>query len=163
MLHPECDRAHQWISLDLDGELSAFEGTLLQAHLAECEDCVAFRSDVVVLTAELREAQLQPLERRVDIAARRRRRFTARLAPAVAALAIAAVGLGSVLASLNLGQGFNPAGDERSRAGESRLFAVNQLRISQLQSASQLRRERIGPLSERRLGGPVVPGTPIRP
>jgi predicted anti-sigma-YlaC factor YlaD len=164
MPHPACDRAHQWISLQLDDELSAFEGTLLRAHLAECGDCVAFQTDVTALTAQLREAHYQPIERKIGVV-RRRRRVPARLAPAVAALAIGAVGLGSLLATLTLGQDFNPA---RRSAAESAAalhtgpLAVNRSKIFTLQTRTDLVRSRIGPMSERRIGGPVVPGSPVR-
>jgi len=69
---PRCRRAHEWISLRADGELSAFEEALLDAHLAECEACRAFSLGVLATTRELRLAPLAPLERPVALPPRRR-------------------------------------------------------------------------------------------
>lgn len=94
----ECDRARQWASTQLDGELSSFERVLLHAHLDACPACKAFSSEIGGLTGALREAPLEQLASPIQIA-RPRRRLSLRLAPAVAAMAVAAVGLGSLLAS----------------------------------------------------------------
>src|SRR4051794_31790008 len=94
----ECDRARQWASTELDGELSSFERVLLHAHLDACPACSAFRNEICGLTWTLREAPLEQLSGQISIA-RPRRRLTLRLAPAVAAMAVAVVGLGSLLAS----------------------------------------------------------------
>jgi len=95
--------------MDVDGELSAFEGVLLNAHLDKCGDCRAFRSTVGDFTSALRTAPPEPFTaappRRV------RRRVGRPLTSAVAALAFVAVGLGSVVASSHLGSGL-----ERSSA-----------------------------------------------
>ena len=56
------------------------------------------RSEIGGLTGTLREAPLEQLASPIEIA-RLRRRLSLRLAPAVAAIAVAAVGLGSLLAS----------------------------------------------------------------
>ena len=42
-----CDRARRWISLEIDGELSAFERAVLDAHVLRCDDCHTFRRGVV--------------------------------------------------------------------------------------------------------------------
>ena len=94
----ECDRARQWASTELDGELSSFERVLLHAHLDACPACNAFSSEIGGLTRTLREAPLEQLASPIEIA-RPRRRLSLRLAPAAAAMAVAAVGLGSLLAS----------------------------------------------------------------
>jgi anti-sigma factor RsiW len=93
----ECDRAHQWVSSAVDGELSEFERVLLDAHLSGCSACRAFEADVVRATDELRAAPLEPFAGAIEFRRVRRARF--RLAPAAAALAVAAVGLGSLLTS----------------------------------------------------------------
>ena len=49
-----CDRAREWASLALDGELSGFEQALLDAHLGRCADCRAFVTDVGDVTGLLR-------------------------------------------------------------------------------------------------------------
>jgi hypothetical protein len=83
---------------ELDGRLSEFEQALLSGHLRSCAECSAFRASAVGFTEELRAAPLERLERPVSVSYSRRR-TSLRLAPAVAALAVAAVGLGSILAS----------------------------------------------------------------
>lgn len=101
-----CDRARQWASLDVDRELSTFERVLLANHLAGCPSCQEFRASVGGLTSALRTAPHERFE--VVVTGRARRRVSLRLAPAVAAMAVAAVGLGSILAS----------GDVRNRSVE---------------------------------------------
>jgi predicted anti-sigma-YlaC factor YlaD len=94
----DCDRARQWASTELDGELSTFEHALLRAHLAGCASCNDFAAAIRGLSGTLRSAPLVPFEAKLDHG-RNRRRFRMRLAPAAAAMAVAAVGLGSILAS----------------------------------------------------------------
>lgn len=92
------------MSSELDSRLSEFEYVLLQAHLRDCRACSAFRVSVQRLTEELRSAPLEQLDRHVEIAVARRR-IRLRIAPAVAALAVTAVGLGSILASAHIRAG----------------------------------------------------------
>jgi anti-sigma factor RsiW len=94
-----CERAHSWVSLELDGELSPFERSLLGAHLEQCSGCRTFRADVNALTNELRAAPLEYPERPVLVPERRRSPFRA-LQVSAAALAVVAVGLGSLIGSL---------------------------------------------------------------
>ena len=94
----QCERARQWVSAELDGRLSEFEQALLEGHVKTCPDCTSFRVGVRHFTQELRSAPLERLEQPIAIS-RVRRRFSFRVAPAVAALAVTAVGLGSILAS----------------------------------------------------------------
>lgn len=94
----ECDRARQWASADVDGELSDFERVLLHAHLSGCHACTEFHRDIVGVTRAVRAAPPAQLTRPIEIT-RVRRRHRLRLAPAAAAMAAAAVGLGSLLAS----------------------------------------------------------------
>jgi predicted anti-sigma-YlaC factor YlaD len=96
-MHGHCDRARHWASAEVDGELSTFERVLLANHLAGCPSCREFSASVGDLTRTLREAPLEGFE--VIVIGRVRRRAYLRLAPAVAAMAVAAVGLGSILAS----------------------------------------------------------------
>ncbi len=97
MLQGNCDRARHWASADVDGELSTFERVLLENHTTRCPECEEFRASVRGLTTVLRTAPRERFE--VALIGRIRRRTGLRLAPAVAAMAVAAVGLGSVLAS----------------------------------------------------------------
>lgn len=100
-VHGDCDRARQWASIELDGELSAFERVLLRAHLADCASCREFHAGVRDFTTALRTAPDEQFEG-VQLG-RPRRRARLRLAPAVAAMAVVAVGLGSIRASSHLG------------------------------------------------------------
>ena len=100
-MHGACDRARQWATADVDGELSRFEHVLLDAHLAECLSCREFYASVAGFTDMLRPAPRETLERPIEIG-RIRRRISVRLAPAVAAMAVTVVGLGSILASSDL-------------------------------------------------------------
>jgi predicted anti-sigma-YlaC factor YlaD len=94
----DCERARQWASIELDGELSTFERVLLRAHLAHCPPCRAFREQTSGLTHALRAAPLEHLEQPIQIG-RMRRRLRLRPAPAAAAMAVAFVGVGSILAT----------------------------------------------------------------
>jgi predicted anti-sigma-YlaC factor YlaD len=100
-MHGACDRARQWATADLDGELSRFERVLLSAHLADCPPCREFTAAIGGFTEMLRTAPPESLERTIEIG-RLRRRIGLRLAPAVAAMAVTVVGLGSILASTDL-------------------------------------------------------------
>ena len=102
-MHAACDRARGWSAAEVDGELSSFESVLLNAHLAECPSCREFHANVVTVTEMLRAAPFETLERTIDIGRlRRRARLSLRIAPAVAAMAVTVVGLGSILASSSL-------------------------------------------------------------
>jgi predicted anti-sigma-YlaC factor YlaD len=107
-VHGHCERAREWVSADVDGELSTFERILLAGHLQRCAACRAFSSDIRGLTTALRAAPREQFH--VTLAGRFRRHARMRLAPAAAAMAIAAVGLGSLLASsqLNRAPGLQP-------------------------------------------------------
>ena len=86
-----CDTARARVSLQLDGELSRFEGTLLQRHLGRCAACASFADDVRASTALLRAARL---ERPPQLWLTRRTaatRLTVRLAAVTAAAAAAAL------------------------------------------------------------------------
>src|SRR5438477_9906580 len=99
-----CERARQWISLHLDGELSEFEVALLDAHLARCPSCGEFSTIAVEATAQLRTAPLERLEQPIRLPSRSRRRVSAlRLGIAsTAALAVTSVGIaGALLSSKN--------------------------------------------------------------
>jgi predicted anti-sigma-YlaC factor YlaD len=94
-----CRRVREQVSLQLDNELSELERRMLDAHLARCAECDAYADDVRTFTRDLREAPLLAPGRTVDIA-RRGRYVAARLQIGVAAaLAFAALGLGTQLAA----------------------------------------------------------------
>jgi len=67
-----CERAAQWISLDLDGELSQLERAALGRHLDGCPRCREIGADVRAFTTLLREAPLVELDRPVELPPARR-------------------------------------------------------------------------------------------
>jgi predicted anti-sigma-YlaC factor YlaD len=96
-----CDRAAQWISLGLDGELSQLEQAALARHLGRCARCQAVSTEVSLFTRMLREAPLIELERAIGYAAPRRAR--ARAARRVAAsLAFAGLAAATVFGGIVL-------------------------------------------------------------
>lgn len=152
----DCDRARQWASTELDGELSTFERVLLRAHLSVCPPCREFGAEICGLTETLREAPLEPFEGVVEIG-RLRRRPRLRLAPAAAAMAVAAVGLGSILASSAIRSGSVAAGQAPPQVVTGRLARLDTMNLrtssalERLDAFQQLR----GP-SRSLSGGPVV-------
>jgi predicted anti-sigma-YlaC factor YlaD len=92
-----CERAREWASLRLDGELSQLESAMLESHLARCAACheVVFQTEA--FTTALRTSPLEALRRPIAIpraAAMRAARVTA-----AAAVMLVAAGLGSVFAT----------------------------------------------------------------
>ena len=55
-----CERARQWASLRVDGELSELEDSLLEKHLEGCSSCSAFAVGLAATTEAVRAV---PLER----------------------------------------------------------------------------------------------------
>ncbi len=94
-----CDRAHQAVSLQLDGELSQLECALLKRHLDRCSECAEFAADASALTRELRAAAPVRLERPIELPLRRRVGYGFRHAGALAtAASVAATALIAVMA-----------------------------------------------------------------
>ena len=54
-----CERARQWASLRLDGELSELEDTLLEKHLEGCSSCSAFAVGLAATTEAVRAVPLK--------------------------------------------------------------------------------------------------------
>jgi predicted anti-sigma-YlaC factor YlaD len=132
-MHGHCERARQWASAGVDGELSTFEHALLADHLERCSSCREFSRDVAGMTGALRAAPREPFEG--VVIGRMRRHVRLRLAPAAAAMAIAAVGLGSVLAATQLNRA--PALRQAESVPPLRAtpdFALNQGRSQELKA-----------------------------
>jgi len=87
-----CERASQWISLRLDGELTELEQAGLDRHLERCEHCHALSRELAGLTALLRTApQEEPLlDFRLPAPRRRPQRIASRVAFVGSFVAIAA-------------------------------------------------------------------------
>jgi predicted anti-sigma-YlaC factor YlaD len=92
-----CDRAREYASLRLDGELSDFESALLDSHIERCPSCRAFAEDLVGVTERLRTARL---ERPLIVLTLPQRRFAAvrrMQVSAAAAAVVSVVGIGALL------------------------------------------------------------------
>ena len=94
-----CERARQWSSLRLDGELSELEGALLEKHLETCGSCVSFAERLTATALSLRTTPPEAPRIRFEIPKRTRGSFPASRRVAVAAIA-AALGLGSLVGSM---------------------------------------------------------------
>jgi anti-sigma factor RsiW len=71
-LTKQCERARECASLRLDGELSEFEQALLVAHLARCEPCRSFASELDAVTEHVRTTPLARLDQPIALPSRRR-------------------------------------------------------------------------------------------
>lgn len=162
MMQGKCDRARQWASLELDGELSSFERALLENHVEGCPSCAEFHAEIGGLTTALRAAPYEPFEG--VVLGRTRRRVHLRLAPAAAAMAVAAVGLGSIVASASFRGGsvahFAASGVDVSPADASAATSPDTMNLSTSVALKTLRAQtaaRIAPRGPRSLrGGPVI-------
>jgi predicted anti-sigma-YlaC factor YlaD len=97
-----CERAQEWASLELDGELSQLERVLLATHLRRCAACAETVAGIRSLTTALRAAPFEPLGEPAFVAAAESRRahpLAVRLALA-ATLAVVAAGLGMFAGTL---------------------------------------------------------------
>ena len=151
-LYGDCERARQWISAGHDGELSQFEGVLLDGHLAACKACTAFLIETRSLTNELRRAPLEHFD--VRVAARKRRRVALRLSPVAASLAVVAVGVGSILASVRVGPFVGSASRQTPSVGPN----VGAAPTNALRQAMTQRTVKITALRSREpRSGPVLP------
>jgi anti-sigma factor RsiW len=94
-----CSRVREQVSLELDGELSQLEQRMLGTHLERCPRCAAYAADVRDATERIRNAPRAIMQRPV-VVRRRQPLTTVRLQVGVAAaFALAALGLGTQLAS----------------------------------------------------------------
>ena len=100
-----CSRVREQVSLELDGELSQLEQRMLGTHLERCPRCAAYAADVRDVTERIRNAPRAVMQRPI-VVRRRRPLTTVRLQVGVAAaFALAALGLGTQLASSTESQG----------------------------------------------------------
>jgi predicted anti-sigma-YlaC factor YlaD len=95
-----CERAREWLSLSLDGELSRFERALVDRHLSTCAECASFGAELASFTEQIRLTPLEPLEHPIAVPLRRTRRVFRPTQAAAAALAVVAVGVGTLSSSL---------------------------------------------------------------
>jgi hypothetical protein len=94
-----CERAREWVSLRLDGELSEFEHALLDGHLERCGGCAEFAREVSAATFALRGAPRAQLGRPIVLPVRSRRILRPLTGFAAAAAIATVVGLGTLVGS----------------------------------------------------------------
>lgn len=135
-MNHDCDRAREWASAGIDGELSAFESALLEAHLAGCPPCRNFQSAAAGASAALRTASLERFELPVATGSNHRRRLYGRLAPA-AAVAVAVIGVAGILTSAQL-RHFDGR-DTPAPASVQRNAAINLLKVAGTQREAILK------------------------
>ena len=102
-----CERAAQWISLRLDGELSELEEAALDRHLEACPRCLALSARVGGFTWMLREQPLLEVPSPVVVAPLRSRRRARAAGKGGLVLAFAAA-IGSAAALFVLPHGGTP-------------------------------------------------------
>lgn len=67
----ECERTRHAVSAALDDELSAFERTLVAAHMRRCGPCRSFQNEITEATIALRELPLERLQLPIALPATR--------------------------------------------------------------------------------------------
>jgi predicted anti-sigma-YlaC factor YlaD len=130
-----CERARQWSSLRLDGELSELEEALLEKHLESCALCEAFDAGLRTSTELLRTAPLARPSVGFELPAAKPERIRTSRVAAIAAV-LGAAALGSVVGSTL--QGPAPSSD---RPGAQVSFLTRD--VSQLRQIP--RGERVAP------------------
>jgi anti-sigma factor RsiW len=81
-----CERAREWISLEVDEELPELDRARLRAHLAGCAACAEVAERVRAVTTMLADAPLEQPRATVAVPPRRIGIFRLGLAAAVAAI-----------------------------------------------------------------------------
>jgi len=94
-----CDRARQWASLRVDGELSELEALMLERHVAGCASCREWQERVEGAAMLIRAVPLETPARRVKLERREGRGFLLRHRLALAAV-VAAAALGGLLGAM---------------------------------------------------------------
>jgi hypothetical protein len=93
-----CERAREWSSLRLDGELSELEEALLEKHLEGCALCVAFDAGLRTSTELLRSAPVARPSVGFEVPVAKRARVRSSRVLAVAGV-LGAAALGSIVGS----------------------------------------------------------------
>lgn len=93
----QCERARQWASLDLDGELSELEQALLAAHLERCAGCRAFADGVRGVGSTLRSTPFERPARPLGVRPLRPNRSLRILQASAAVAVVATAGLGAMV------------------------------------------------------------------
>jgi hypothetical protein len=131
LVNPECARARELVSRDLDGELSELERVGLRTHLAGCASCASYADAMTGITAVLRQTPLDDVAVTVMTARRRPRVLGLAVKVGAAAAAVAAAfTLGSAVGShrsapvVVVAPATNNAADLRNEYLEPHLLAM---------------------------------------
>jgi anti-sigma factor RsiW len=128
-----CERAGQWISLRLDGELSELEGATLERHLARCPACNATAAELTGITRLLRSAPLLEVKRELaEVEPRRRRGLLVVVRPALVTATMSAAAATLLLllgGSFGSSHATRNAIEFRTTGEEVRFVRVQQRRI----------------------------------
>ena len=121
-----CERARQWASLRLDGELSELEDALLEKHLEGCASCSAFAARLTSTTEAVRAV---PQERpQIDYPRFERPVFRLPVGRRVAIVAVAAAAaLGAFV-----GSSLQKPAPEQAPNGPQLSFRTDQNQLRQL-------------------------------
>lgn len=92
-----CERARQWASLHLDGELSELEHALLDAHLERCVSCRAFADGLRGLATAMRAVPAELPAHPVQVRRLRSSRSLRILQASAAVAVVATAGLGAMV------------------------------------------------------------------
>jgi anti-sigma factor RsiW len=137
-----CDRAREYASLALDGELSQFEHALLRAHLEQCNGCRSYNGGLVATTERLRNAPLERLERPITLPSRQRVSFRSVQAGLAAALVITAVGLGGLLSSFGSTEGVRTPAQAPEMGERREMRDIKRVQLQEI--ASNVSASRLG-------------------
>ena len=118
MRDERCERAREYASLRLDGELSDFEEALLRSHLERCEPCRTFERAVAAATHQLRAAPLERPERAIRLPRPRRVSFRLAHAGVAAAMLAATVGISGMVGSREAARNL-PSGESVGAVGDA--------------------------------------------
>jgi Putative zinc-finger len=122
-----CERARQWASLRIDGELSELEDALLQQHLEGCVECSGFAARLAATAGAVRAV---PLER-PEISYPRFERPAIRL-PVGKRVVIVAVAAAAALGAFVGSSLQKPASTPVPRGGPQLSFRTDQNLLRQL-------------------------------
>ncbi len=131
-----CERAREYASLALDGELSQFEHALLRAHLEQCAGCRGYNGGLVATTERLRNAPLERLERPITLPSRQRVSFRSVQAGLAAALVITAIGLGGALSTLGSSDRVRPQTELPDISERREMRDINRIRLQEIASST---------------------------
>jgi hypothetical protein len=139
-----CDRAHEYVSRRLDGDLSELEAVLLRAHLKRCPTCRDFDAALVGQTTLLRNSQLEPLGFPLRLPSLRRNVWTLRLGAIAAVAAVALIGTVTAIDSLSRHVSTLPHSTPATRAGTSvdrEFWSARRDRLASLQLTPVMQRQ----------------------